>query len=139
MQPPINYWTVVTAAAANVFVGFLWYGPLFGKTWASMAGVDLSKRPPGSKIAKSMFFMIAGSLIMAWVLDHALIFANFYLGSSGPASGLMVGALNWLGFIVPVTLGVVLWENKPWKLFILNAAYYLAALCLMGLILAAWA
>lgn len=47
----------------------------------------------------------------------------------------MAGFWNWLGFIAPVTLGVVLWEGKPWKLWVLHNAYYLLALLVMGVIL----
>ena len=45
----------------------------------------------------------------------------------------------WLGFIAPVTLGSVLWEMKSWKLWILNNAYYLVVLVVMGLIFTLWA
>lgn len=31
MQITINYWKVIGAAVANVAVGALWYGPVFGK------------------------------------------------------------------------------------------------------------
>lgn len=41
-------------------------------------------------------------------------------------------------FIAPVTLGVVLWEGKPWKLWVLNNGYQLLSLLVMGVILAIW-
>ncbi len=136
MSVPINYWAVVIAAVVNVILGWLWYGPLFGKSWGKMSGVSMDKKPGSGTMAKGMVFMVIGSLLMAWILDHALIFANAYLHTGGVSSGFMVGFFNWLGFVAPVTVGVVLWENKPWTLWFINAGYYLVALCLMGAILA---
>jgi hypothetical protein len=57
---------------------------------------------------------------------------------SGMPAGLMCGFWNWLGFIAPVTLGTVLWEGKPWKLWALTNGYYLFSLLIMGVILAFW-
>ena len=138
MAPQINYLAVVVAAVAAFALGWIWYGPLFGKAWGSMVGVNMDIKPAGSKMAKTIILNLIGTLIMAWVLDHALIFAIAYLKMGGAQGGLMGGFFNWLGFIAPVTLGVVLWENKPWKLWFLNAGYYLVSLCVMGVILAVW-
>ena len=125
-------------------LGFLWYGPLFGKLWMSLSGmtpeqIAACKEKGGeSGMGKSYALMFIGSLIMAYVLGHALIFASTYLHASGISAGLTAGFWNWLGFIAPVTLGSVLWEKKPWKLWILNNAYYLVLLSIMGVILALW-
>lgn len=135
---PINYLAVVVAAIVNFVLGWLWYGPLFSKPWAIMSGVSMDKKPEAGMMARSMIVMFIGSLLMAWILAHALVFGNAYLGARGVSSGLMVGFFNWLGFIAPVTIGVVLWENKPLKLWFINAGYYLVGLCLMGVILALW-
>jgi hypothetical protein len=136
MMVPINYWAVLVAAIVAIVLGFVWYGPLFGKKWAELSGLsmDTMKKPQASK----MVIMVIGTLIMSWVLAHAVVFANAYLNTSGVSSGLMVGFLNWLGFVAPVTLGVVLWEGKSWKLWWINSGYYLVELCIMAVILALW-
>jgi hypothetical protein len=41
----------------------------------------------------------------------------------------------WIGFIAPVTLGMVLWEQKPVRAYLIVAFYWLAALMAMALIL----
>ncbi|MBI3341870.1 DUF1761 domain-containing protein, partial [Candidatus Curtissbacteria bacterium] len=38
MEFQINYMAVVAAAVVNMVLGFLWYGPLFGKPWMKMMG-----------------------------------------------------------------------------------------------------
>ncbi len=82
--------------------------------------------------------MFVGSLLMAFVLAHALIFASNYLKIFDVSAGLTGAFWKWLGFIAPVTLGSVLWEGKSWKLWFLNNGYYLLSLIVMGVILAVW-
>lgn len=138
---PINETAVVAAAAANFVLGFLWYGPLFGKQWMSLMQIPAEKireaKAKGMGAMKMQFALAAiGSLIMSYVLAHALVFASSYFGVTGPSAGIMAGFWNWLGFIAPVTLGSVLWEGRPWALWVLNNAYWLLSLCVMGVILA---
>jgi hypothetical protein len=90
------------------------------------------------KMTRSYMLMALGSLIMVFVLAHSLVFASTYLSVSGIPAGLDAGFWNWLGFVVPATMGGVLWENKSWKWFSIVAGYYLVALLLAGCILALW-
>jgi len=39
---------------------------------------------------------------------------------------------------VPLLLGGVSWENRSWKLFCINAAYYFVMLQMVAMILAFW-
>ena len=137
---PINYLAVVGAAIVSMVTGFLWYGPLFGKPWMKEMGwtkADMTKEKQKG-MSKAYGFMFLGSLVMSFVLSHALVFASEYLGTEGVNAGLQTGFWNWLGFVVPVTLGSVLWEGKSMKLWFLNIGYYLVALLAMGIVLALW-
>ena len=141
IQVPVNYWAILLAAIANMVLGFVWYGPLFGKTWMKLSGInmekiDTQKTKTNMNIGYALAFI--GSLLMAYVLEHSIVFAGAYLDVSGLFAGMMGGFWSWLGFIAPVTLGSVLWEGKPWKLWILMNGYYLISLLLMGSILAVW-
>ena len=136
----INFLAVITCVVVSMVLGSLWYGPIFGKTWIALMGFT-EKDMEAAKakgMAKSYALMAVGSLVMAYVLAHSLVFAATFLNVSGIGAGLQAGFWNWLGFIAPVTLGTVLWEGKPWKLWMLNNAYYLVLLCVMGTILALW-
>jgi hypothetical protein len=140
---PINYWAVIVAAIVNVVLGFLWYGPFFGKQWIAL--MNLSKEQMDAAKAKGMGKSYAlttiGSLVMSYVLAYVFLAVNPYFavaGILGVAAGLTAGALIWLGFVAPVTLGPVLWDGKPWKLWFLNAGYYLVTLLIMGVVFAVW-
>ncbi len=137
---PINYVAVLVSAVFMMVLGYIWYGPLFGKQWIALMGWTREAMQEAMKkgMAKNYAIMALGALLMAFVLDHALIFGSAYMNISGYPAGLEVGLWNWLGFIAPVTVGSVLWDGKPWKLWFLNAGYYLVGLLVMGVILAVW-
>ena len=133
---PVNLMAVFGAAVAGMVIGYLWYGPLFGKLWMKEMGMKGAMSEAAKQsMAKSYAIMFVGSLVMAYVLAHAIIFASSYLKVTGISGGLMSGFWNWLGFVAPVTLGSVLWEEKSMKLWTLNNGYYLLTLLTMGVIL----
>jgi hypothetical protein len=140
MMVPINYLAVLVAAVASMVIGSLWYGPIFGKKWIALMGwtEEQMNSAKAKGMGKSYALMFVGSLLMAYVLAHSVIYAAYYMRVSGFSAGLMVGFWNWLGFVVPVSLGSVLWEGKSWKLWFLNVGYYLVTLMVMGAILAVW-
>lgn len=137
---PVNYLSILIAAIVSIIIGTLWYGPLFGNQWMRLMGFSRKDIEAGKK--KSMrsqyALQMVGSLLMAYVLAHALIFASTYLQVTGFSAGIMVGFWNWLGFIAPVTLTNVLWEGKSWKLWLLHNGYYAITLMAMGVVLAVW-
>ena len=137
---PLNYLAVFVAAASSMVLGFLWYGPVFGKPWMALMGftkesMDAAK---AKGMAKSYAIMAIGSIFMSFVLAHAFVFASTYMQVTGVSAGLQTGFWNWLGFIAPVVVGDQLWGGKSWKLFPITAGYYLVSLCMMGVILAVW-
>lgn len=137
---PVNYLAVLVAAVLSMIIGSVWFGPLFGKQWMKLMGMT-KESMQGMKpeaMMKLYGIQFIGSLVMAFVLAHALVFASTYLHESGVSAGLQTGFWNWAGFIAPVTLGSVLWEGKSWKLWCFNNAYYLVSLCAMGVLLALW-
>lgn len=139
MDIPINYLAVLVAGISAIVIGGLWYGPVFGKQWMALAGISKEgmksmKMSAGAAMAGGAFV----SLLMAYIFAHALIFAGAYTNTSGVSAGLMSAFCAWLGFILPVTAGSFLWEGKSWKLWALNAAYYLVSLLVMGAILSTW-
>jgi hypothetical protein len=137
----VNYLAVLLAAVTNMVLGYVWFGPLFGKTWMHLMGMTREKMDTQkAKTAMWRGYSLAfvGSVVMAYVLSHFLTFAIFYTDATGVPAGLMVGFWSWLGFVAPVTLSSVLWEGKPWKLWFLLNGYYLVSALIMGCILALW-
>lgn len=139
---PLNYLAILVGVLANMVIGFLWFGPIFGKVWAKEMGYE-NMEPDNKAMIKSMVIMIIGSFLTAYVLAHSLFVwkpSSWNLPGDGPAwmYGAYAAFYTWLGFYVPMLLGSVAWESKSWKLFFINAGYNLVSLAAIGLILAVW-
>jgi hypothetical protein len=139
---PINYLAVILSAVVAMGIGFAWYGPLFGKKWSELMGWGVmtpEKMAEMQKKARPAYAIsFVGSLLMAYVLAHSIVFAGAFLNVTGIAAGLQAAIWSWLGFVAPVTIGTVLWDGKPWMLWVINAGYYLVLLLAMGIILGLW-
>ena len=139
MDIVINYVAVLIAAISSMVVGFLWYGIIFRKSWMALMGYTRENMGQMKMAAnKAYTIQFVASLVMAYLLAHMIVFVSAYLEMGGTGVGVKTGFFSWLGFIMPVTLGVVLWENKPWKLWLINTSHYLVMLVVMGAILGAW-
>ena len=139
---PVNYLAVLAATLLSVVIGSLWYGPIFGSTWTKLMGWSKSDMAKGAAdknaMMKSYGIQMVGSFVMAFVLAHSIVFASTYSNISGVSAGIQGGFWNWLGFVAPVSLTSVLWEGKPWKLWLINNGYNLITLCAMGVLLSLW-
>ena len=129
----MNWVAIVIAAIAQFVIGWIWYGPLFGKTWMSMMG--MSQQSMGREgMSKTMILTFIGSLVTAAVLSMLV----GWMGAKTLGAGIAAGFWAWLGFVATVTLGGVLFAKMSWNLYILNNAYQLISLAVMGAILARW-
>mgnify|MGYP002507279736 CR=1 FL=1 len=143
IQIYVNCWAVLAGAIANMGLGFVWYGPLFGKQWVAMMGWSKEAMEKGrAKMQKegwkTYLPAFVGSLLTSFVLSYGVLFVSNFFVTTGISVGLMTGFWAWLGFVVPVTLSTVLWEGKSWNLWFLNASYYLFSLLIIGAIVPAF-
>ena len=142
MDIPINYLEIIVSAIAMMALGFVWYGPLFGKQWIALKGWSDAEIKKGEEDMKkngwkTYGLQFIGALVTAYVLVHVSYLGLIY-ASSPLRSGIWSGWWMWLGFIAPVMMGSVLWDGKPWKLFFLESGYYLVGLLIMGAIIGSW-
>lgn len=136
---PVNYLAIIVSTILTMVIGYVWYGPLFGKPWSTLMGFSPEHRAKRDKGMRLNYIIMAlGALLMTFILAYVIIFAGTFIQLSGALAGLLVGIMCWLGFIVPVSLGTVLWDDKPWKLWFINAGYYLVVLIIIGAILGFW-
>lgn len=133
----VNYWAVLVAGLAVMFIGAFWYSPLFfGNTWMKLSGITMADLEKMKKkgMAASYFIAFVGTLVMAYVFDHF----NDLADANTVAEGLQTGFWIWLGFVATNHIGMVLWERKPWSLFFIHTGHSLVSLLVAGAILAVW-
>ena len=136
----VNYWAILVSAIVSMILGFIWYGPLFGRQWMEISGVTKEKMEATKKGGMTKLYIInfIGALLMTWVLAHIILYATTYLEFNGLSAGIAIGFFVWLGFVAPITIGSVIWDGRPWKYWFLTDSYYLINLLLVGSILAVW-
>ncbi|HEY9481212.1 MAG TPA: DUF1761 domain-containing protein [Candidatus Paceibacterota bacterium] len=128
----INWWALLSSMVASVVLGFIWYGPLFGKKWMALTGIQMpAEKPPFSTMVKPIVISLVGALFASFILSSGIETSDLKIG-------LLAGFFAWIGFIVPVHLNFVAWEGKPWALFAIQAGYWLVLLAIMGAIIAAF-
>ena len=134
----VNYLAVLVAAIASFMLGWLWHSSvLFGPTWMKLSNIDKKKIEEHKKsgnMAPSLFFQFVATLLMAYILRYFVAYAQ----ASTILDGAIVGFWLWLGFVATNMIGMVLWEGKPFKLYLINAGHVLVGLLVMGAILAVW-
>lgn len=137
MEVTVNYFAVLVSAILAVGLGFLWYGPIFGKQWMAEMGwtrESISERMKGTNMNVTYALQALGSLVMAYVLAHFVVLLNV----TNTAMALQFSFWSWLGLVATTHLGLVLWEGKTWKFYAITTGYYLVTIALMALILSAW-
>jgi hypothetical protein len=133
MEVHVNYLAVLIAAIANYAFAVIWYAVIFGKVWQKLTGITEMKPAPMNTV-----LVFIGSLILSYVLYHSIVFGDAYVNMRGIGGGLMGGFFGWLGYIAPITLSTKLYEKKPWGLWLLDNAFWLLSLLVMGTILSLW-
>jgi len=109
--------------------GLIWYQPaLFGKMWSDLTGKDLNPAKQWLPVGA------IGHLLIAFVLAVIIIMAK----ATTILAGISVGILVWLGFIVTLEIGELIWEKIQFKLFLIRISEHLISLGLAGAILAIW-
>jgi len=133
MEVHVNYLAVLVAAIANYVIATIWYAAIFGKLWKKLTGITDMKAVPVNLIL--VFF---GSFVMSFVLYHSIAFGESFTKMTGVSGGMMGGFFAWLGYIAPVTLTTKIYEKKPWGLWLLDNAFWLISLLVMGTIESCW-
>ena len=130
-----NHLALLVSAILQWLIGGLWYSLLFKKSWMSLTGYVRpanGERPKGAVFGMTISFVV--SLILSLILAHVVIWS----GSDNLASGIFVGFICWLGFIAGPLLAQGIYEQRPVKLWAINAGYWLVALLVSGGLLAVW-
>lgn len=136
MQMDVNYVAVLAAGVLAMVIGYLWYSPmLFGNSWMKLVGLTKEKiESQKNQMPKTYSLMFVSALVMAYVLSYFIAFA----GGTDIVTGAIGGFWAWLGFVATSMLSGALFTNKPMKLYVIDAGYYLVLLVVMGSLLASW-
>ncbi|MBI3379317.1 DUF1761 domain-containing protein [Candidatus Gottesmanbacteria bacterium] len=134
-QIDVNWLAIFVSAVVSMVIGFLWYGPLFGKQWMKLMDMT-EKNMQGAK--KGMQAMYAKSFVTMLVLGYVLAVFVGISGDGNVTEGALTGFWLWLGFMATTGFTETLFSGKSMNLFFINTGYQLAYMLVMGGMLAAW-
>jgi hypothetical protein len=80
----------------------------------------------------------AGSMLNAVIVSVVLSQVIRWSGAATIGSGMGVGLLAWLGFVATSSSVIVLFEQRPKALWVINNGYNVVGYVLMGALLATW-
>lgn len=142
----LDWVALVVGMVVNIGLGFAWYSPMLptGRLWMREMKMPRDFRPQPKQMAASLAYMLIGTFLLLFVLMHVFVaFRDAYdLDLAGEGYDLTLGDglqgafFTWLGFFVPLQLSSVAWEGRSWRLFGVNASYYLLALLVVGALFA---
>ena len=128
----VNWVSFIIAVLIPMILGFIWYNPkVFGKAWMESIGMTEEKAKQAN-----MAVVFGLSLVLSALLAFFMI--NFCNGEGQEGEfdtfkhGAFHGVFIGLVVIMPVMVTNGLFEQKSAKNMMINVAYWLVALALMG-------
>ncbi len=124
---------ILAAGVVSVIIGYIWYHPrIFGGLWMRLAGItpEMAERAQHRKLLHAVLGLLA-SVLVAYVM--------FWFGAAWSVydwtTALQLAFWCWIGFAAPLLLGSTIWEQRPFRLYLINALYWLVAFIAMALVL----
>jgi hypothetical protein len=129
----VNWIAIAVLVIANMALGAIWYGPLFGKPWMEATGIKMDDME-GKNMMPPYAVAIMKSFFMAFFMAHVIA----WTGAERLGGGLLLGLFMWLGF-TGLSFGVNhAFEMRSLHLWFINSGMYLIGLLIMGAVLAIW-
>ncbi|MBP9691558.1 DUF1761 domain-containing protein [Candidatus Woesebacteria bacterium] len=140
MEPlSVNYFAILVGAVLSMVIGAIWYGPLFGKKWMEIIGVDPKDTKAQEKMQKSAAPLYGVQFVLT--LFQVLVLAHL-VADTTRVGGLERAVWIWAAFIVPTLAGAVMWTSQPvklkWQQLFIQGGYQLILFIVFGLLLQYW-
>jgi len=126
----MNWVAIIFATVAQMALGFLWFSPvLFLKSWQALRP---DKNPPSGNASPLLYVITAvGALVSALTLDWIISLAH----ASTLAGGAIIGLYAGLGLVAPAILSDNLFNERPFKLYLIVAGFPVVGLLVSGAII----
>ncbi len=127
-----NWLAIIVATVTAFILGGAWYAKgLFGDAW--MQDVGLTEEDANNANMPRTF---GGAFVLQ--LIAAMTLASFLGPESNWLSGVQTGLVIGVGFLATAYGVTYIFEQRPLRLFMINAGYNLVLLVIMGAIIGAW-
>lgn len=130
----VNYLAVIGAALAYFAMGFVWYGVLFSKPWQEAMGIEVQE---GQQPSPSLFVLTLLAYFVSAVVTAVIAFGS---ATDTAMEGAVLGALVGVGYSLTLAGITAMYDQKPkpLNLWLINGAFNVLALVVVGVIVGAW-
>ncbi|MCD1623587.1 DUF1761 domain-containing protein [Citromicrobium bathyomarinum] len=129
----IDLLNIVLGAGAFFVVGMVWYGVLFGKIWKRAIGRGEDEGFSGDRPLWLVFGLtFAFALLISLTLAH-----QFAMSSPSVRAMMMISVGYGLMLMVPAVGIRYLYLNAPWRVFAIDAGFFVTAMAAMGAVFVA--
>lgn len=148
MEPQISLLVTAGTALIPMIMGAIFYGPVFGKQWMNSLGYTEETIPEPIKMAIvypiSLVLSFALAFFLETIIVHLhkgvseageLIFTSSHTFQHGAYHSFQIG----LVIVMPVLITNLLFQRNTLSNILLNVAYWLITITLMGGIMDAFA
>jgi hypothetical protein len=139
-------WAVLAAMATSMVVGFIWYGPIWGKRYMALTGMNEMTEAEKAAAQKAAMPGYMSSLITVGIATVVIAFLFDWAYPSSPYNsplifGLALGTAGWLAFYMPGTFTnrFFLPDRPPMALWWITGIYWLIMAALSGFYVALFA
>jgi hypothetical protein len=121
---------VLLAAVATFAVGMLWYSPLlFGKAWMRLNGYTPERMGEMKrKVGRAYLVSFVAYLVLAVGLDSVA-------GAGTPVDAIKISIRVWLFFVLPVSVTALMFSERPFGAWLIDAGYQVVYFAVMGVVL----
>ena len=127
----LNPLAIVAATVVHMALGYLWYGPLFGRAWATAIGRPMDQMGDPTR---AMMVSIVSSLITAIAVAMLISAAS----AQNVVAGVTLALVAAVGFVATTQATTSAYESRNQTVTLLGIGYQAVGILLMGVIIGAW-
>jgi hypothetical protein len=127
----VNWLSVIAVLILSFALGALWHSVLFNKAWSEDSG---SKYGNGNHGNPAVIFGLSAILHLIAIVGLAIVIGINSTAFEGFLDGLLISI-----FFISTSMGVTyIFVGRSFRLFLIDAGFYVVFLSLAGMILGAW-
>jgi len=120
----LDWLAVVVGAVVFMVVGWLWYGPLFGKQWSAGTGIAMDSGTPATDKLIAMF-------VYSFVLSGAVNFLYHGRLTDDIEHALVAGIVLGIFVIGSASYSAVVWEKQQQSVWMINTLFVFVAITIV--------
>lgn len=130
----VNYLAVLISSVAAMFIGAMWYGPIFGKMWMGYMGKTEEQLKEGFNPGKTYGLAFLGHFVALAMMANLFM----YVGVLSLGGALHTAFWTWLGFTIATSFITGLFEDKKFGLLLIDEVYHLVVFLVGAVIIFIW-